>query len=131
MQQTLLIELRTEELPPKVLNNLGESFSRVIFDELAKLGFVSSGTEYQAFASPRRLAVRIPDVAAVQPEQQAERKGPAVSAGIYGWPMEDAARIAVSTVRAVLSSGVGSVELVRFVLFSDDALAAFRAAAGE
>jgi O-acetyl-ADP-ribose deacetylase (regulator of RNase III) len=56
---------------------------------------------------------------------------PAVSAGIYGWPMDDAARIAVSTVRAVLSSGVGSVELVRFVLFNDDALAAFRRAAGE
>ena len=56
---------------------------------------------------------------------------PAVSAGVYGWPMDDAARIAVSTVRAVLSSGVGSVELVRFVLFSDDALSAFRRAAGE
>ena len=56
---------------------------------------------------------------------------PAVSAGVYGWPMDDAARIAVSTVRAVLSSGVGSVELVRFVLFNDDALAAFRRAAGE
>lgn len=55
---------------------------------------------------------------------------PAVSAGVYGWPMEDAARIAVSTVRAVLSSGVGSVELVRFVLFDDDALTAFRTAAG-
>ncbi len=56
---------------------------------------------------------------------------PAVSAGVYGWPMDDAARIAVSTVRAVLSSGVGSVELVRFVLFTDDALSAFRRAAGE
>jgi O-acetyl-ADP-ribose deacetylase len=56
---------------------------------------------------------------------------PAVSAGVYGWPMDDAARIAVSTVRAVLSSGVGSVDRVRFVLFSDDALASFRAAAGE
>ncbi|MBO1740993.1 O-acetyl-ADP-ribose deacetylase [Leifsonia sp. TF02-11] len=56
---------------------------------------------------------------------------PAVSAGVYGWPMEDAARVAISTVRAVLSSGVGSVELVRFVLFSDDALSAFRTAAGE
>lgn len=56
---------------------------------------------------------------------------PAVSAGVYGWPMEDAARIAVSTVRAVLSSGVGSVERVRFVLFNDEALAAFRTAAGE
>lgn len=56
---------------------------------------------------------------------------PAVSAGAYGWPMDDAARIAVSTVRAVLSSGVGSVELVRFALVNDDALAAFRTAVGE
>jgi len=56
---------------------------------------------------------------------------PAISAGVYGWPMEDAARIAVSTVRAVLSSGVGSVEHVRFVLFSDEAFDAFREAAGE
>ena len=50
---------------------------------------------------------------------------PAVSAGIYGWPMPDAARIAVRTVR---ESGT-AVEQVRFVLFSPDALAAFEAAA--
>lgn len=56
---------------------------------------------------------------------------PAISAGIYGWPMDDAARIAISTVRAVLSSGVGSVEHVRFVLFSDAAVDAFRTASGE
>lgn len=56
---------------------------------------------------------------------------PAVSAGVYGWPMADAARVAVSTVRAVLSSGVGSVELVRFVLYNDEAYNAFRTAAGD
>ncbi len=56
---------------------------------------------------------------------------PAISAGIYGWPMDDAARTAVSTVRAVLAASIGPVELVRFVLFSDAALDAFRAAAGE
>jgi O-acetyl-ADP-ribose deacetylase (regulator of RNase III) len=56
---------------------------------------------------------------------------PAISAGVYGWPMDDAARIAVSTVRAVLAASFGPVEKVRFVLFSDEALAAFRAAAGE
>lgn len=49
---------------------------------------------------------------------------PAISAGIYGWPMPDAARIAVQTVR-----GSGTrVEQVRFVLFSRDALTAFEAA---
>ncbi|MET9435083.1 O-acetyl-ADP-ribose deacetylase [Streptomyces sp. NPDC006551] len=46
---------------------------------------------------------------------------PAVSAGIYGWPMEDAARIAVETVRATETS----VEEVRFVLFDDRAYEAF------
>jgi O-acetyl-ADP-ribose deacetylase (regulator of RNase III) len=56
---------------------------------------------------------------------------PAISAGVYGWPMDDAARIAVSTVRAVLAASISSVERVRFVLFSDAALQAFRAAAGE
>ena len=46
---------------------------------------------------------------------------PAVSAGIYGWPMDDAARIAVETVR---ESGT-AVEEVRFVLFDEKAYDAF------
>jgi O-acetyl-ADP-ribose deacetylase (regulator of RNase III) len=50
---------------------------------------------------------------------------PAVSAGIYGWPLDDAARIAVTT---VLAHTPGSVVQVRFVLFSDPVLAAFEAA---
>lgn len=49
---------------------------------------------------------------------------PAVSAGVYGWPMDDAARIAVDTVRAELGEH-GAPELVRFVLFSAAALTAF------
>ena len=52
---------------------------------------------------------------------------PAISAGIYGWPMDDAARQAVTAVRSASTS----VEEVRFVLFSDDALAAFQQAADE
>ena len=50
---------------------------------------------------------------------------PAVSAGIYGWPLPDAARIAVRTVR---EAGARVTE-ARFVLFSDEVLAAFEAAA--
>jgi O-acetyl-ADP-ribose deacetylase (regulator of RNase III) len=50
---------------------------------------------------------------------------PAISAGVYGWPIEDAARQAVAGVRAV---PVDHVQEVRFVLFSDEALAAFEAA---
>lgn len=49
---------------------------------------------------------------------------PAVSAGIYGWPVDDAARIAVTTV----ASTATKVEDVRFVLFTEDAYTAFEAA---
>ncbi|GAA1100786.1 O-acetyl-ADP-ribose deacetylase [Pseudonocardia alni] len=54
---------------------------------------------------------------------------PAVSAGVYGWPVADAARIAVATVREVAEAGTAVTE-VRFVLFSDDVLAAFETALG-
>jgi O-acetyl-ADP-ribose deacetylase (regulator of RNase III) len=50
---------------------------------------------------------------------------PAISAGIYGWPLDDAARQAVAGVRA---ADVQHVTEVRFVLFDDAALAAFQAA---
>jgi O-acetyl-ADP-ribose deacetylase len=50
---------------------------------------------------------------------------PAISAGIYGWPLDDAALQAVAGVRAVT---VEHVAEVRFVLFSDEALAAFEVA---
>jgi O-acetyl-ADP-ribose deacetylase len=53
---------------------------------------------------------------------------PAVSAGIYGWPVDDAARQAVAGVRSVEPEHVTEV---RFVLFDDVALAAFRAALAE
>jgi O-acetyl-ADP-ribose deacetylase (regulator of RNase III) len=48
---------------------------------------------------------------------------PAISAGIYRWPLDDAARIAVETVRGTRTA----VALVRFVLFDDKAYQAFRA----
>ncbi|MFI5981878.1 O-acetyl-ADP-ribose deacetylase [Streptomyces sp. NPDC051555] len=50
---------------------------------------------------------------------------PAISTGVYGWPMDDGARIALATVR---SAAGGSVEEVRFVLFDAQAYAAFEAA---
>ncbi|GAA3909162.1 O-acetyl-ADP-ribose deacetylase [Streptomyces gulbargensis] len=49
---------------------------------------------------------------------------PAISTGVYGWPMDDGARIAVETVR----SAATGVEEVRFVLFGAEAYAAFEAA---
>lgn len=54
---------------------------------------------------------------------------PAVSAGIYGWPLASAAEIAVEAVRSA-SATLGSVRLIRFVLFSTPVLDAFLAALG-
>lgn len=48
---------------------------------------------------------------------------PAVSAGVYAWPVDEVARVAVDAVRG--SQHLASVDLVRFVLFDDRALAAF------
>jgi O-acetyl-ADP-ribose deacetylase (regulator of RNase III) len=53
---------------------------------------------------------------------------PAVSAGVYGWPIDEVARIAVDAVR---STSVTSVTTVRFVLFSQAAYDAFEAALAE
>ena len=62
MNDSLLVELFTEELPPKALNKLGVSFASTLFEELVAAGFVAKTVEYRDFATPRRLAVLIPAV---------------------------------------------------------------------
>jgi len=76
--QDLLIELGTEELPPKALKKLSDAFSNGIVDGLKKAGFEIN--EVASFAAPRRLAVLIKNVAASQPDRNVERKGPALKA---------------------------------------------------
>lgn len=75
--QSLLIELGTEELPPKALPALAEAFARGIADGLAKRG-VAAGATHVLYA-PRRLAARIETVAAEQPAQKSEVFGPYVN----------------------------------------------------
>ena len=78
----LLIELGTEELPPKALDELSTAFLRGICDGLAKRGVVAELDLAHAYASPRRLAVHIPSVASAQPAQAIERRGPALNAAL-------------------------------------------------
>lgn len=80
MSQTLLIELLTEELPPKALNQLGNHFAQSIAEGLEKAQLIDSNPSWTAYASPRRLAVQVAHVKAVQEAQQIVKKGPAVSA---------------------------------------------------
>ena len=80
--KSLLIELGTEELPPKALDELSQAFLRGIVDGLAKRGIEAGLDEARGFCTPRRLAVHVPAVAATQPEQHVERRGPAVNAAL-------------------------------------------------
>ena len=56
---------------------------------------------------------------------------PSISTGVYRYPLNQAASIAVKTVRDFCSQNPGKIEAVRFVLFNEDALAAYEKAAGE
>jgi glycyl-tRNA synthetase beta chain len=80
--KSLLIELGTEELPPKALDELGASFLRNICDGLSKRGIAALLEEAKLYVTPRRLAVHIPGVAIAQPEQSFERRGPAANAAM-------------------------------------------------
>jgi glycyl-tRNA synthetase beta chain len=78
----LLIEIGTEELPPKALDELAAAFARGICDGLEKRGIAINAENAKTYNSPRRLAVLIPAVAETQPDQAIERRGPAVNAGL-------------------------------------------------
>ncbi|MGB4883353.1 MAG: glycine--tRNA ligase subunit beta [Neisseria sp.] len=82
MTQTLLIELRTEELPPKALNNLGNSLAAAVVESLAKEQLLDGEPQYHVYATPRRLAMMVKNVKAVQADQHVVRKGPSVTAGM-------------------------------------------------
>jgi len=82
MNNSLLIELRTEELPPKSLKALSESFASSVFAALKEQAFASAESVCTPYATPRRLALMITDVAAQQPDRIIEKKGPAVASGI-------------------------------------------------
>ncbi|MEA1080182.1 glycine--tRNA ligase subunit beta [Marinobacter qingdaonensis] len=76
--QDFLVELGTEELPPKALKPLSDAFTRGISQGLTDAG-IAFGT-VETFAAPRRLAVRVRDLADAQPDKPVEKRGPAVKA---------------------------------------------------
>ena len=71
---TLLVELVTEELPPKALKRLGEAFAHRILAELRQRGFLDGESATKAYATPRRLAVSITRVRPVAPDTNVEDK---------------------------------------------------------
>ncbi|MEO0048103.1 MAG: hypothetical protein RLZZ410_1062 [Pseudomonadota bacterium] len=83
-QAPLLLELFTEELPPKALKKLGQSFSDGISQSLKSQGLLSDTSVTTSFATPRRLAVHISDVLGKAPNRRAQEKLLPVSIALDG-----------------------------------------------
>ena len=80
--KNLLVELLVEELPPKALKKLGESFAESIKASLRAQGLMAKEGAVTAYASPRRLAVHVADVAAQAEEKLISQKLMPVAVGL-------------------------------------------------
>jgi glycyl-tRNA synthetase beta chain len=72
--KNLLVELFVEELPPKALNKLGESFANVLFESLKAQGLTLENAKVTAFATPRRLAAYVMYVKDKADDKQVSQK---------------------------------------------------------
>jgi glycyl-tRNA synthetase beta chain len=79
-EAALLVELLTEELPPKSLRELSEAFAAKLFLELKKDRFLEDGSAVTAYATPRRLAMRITRTKERSPDTERDVQGPPVTA---------------------------------------------------
>ncbi|NLJ92804.1 MAG: glycine--tRNA ligase subunit beta, partial [Aeromonadales bacterium] len=77
-EQNFLVELGTEELPPKALRSLGTAFADNLKQELIKADLPFANVHW--YAAPRRLAVYVTNLADAQADKQVEKRGPAVQA---------------------------------------------------
>ena len=78
----LLVELFVEELPPKVLQKLGDAFANTLFEQLKAQGLTSSDSRVTAYASPRRLAAHITEVLSQAPDKAVSQKLMPVTVGL-------------------------------------------------
>jgi len=107
--KSLLVELLVEELPPKALKILGDTFAEAVWLRLADLALVGRGQEVALgktlipFASPRRLAVWIAEAFPQAPEQPVHQKLMPVSVGL-----DSSGRATPALLKKLASIGVGA-----------------------
>ena len=77
-RRDFLVEVGTEELPPKTLSQLEAAFATAIISQLDQL-LVKHGS-YESFSTPRRLAVLVKRLHTRQPDQALVRRGPPLRA---------------------------------------------------
>ncbi|MDP2380947.1 MAG: glycine--tRNA ligase subunit beta [Pseudohongiella sp.] len=82
MSKNLLVELLVEELPPKSLKQLGVSFAQLLADSLKAQGLIAHDATITPYATPRRLAVHIVNVAAEAADQAVTQKLMPVKVGL-------------------------------------------------
>jgi len=82
MTASLLVELLTEELPPKALRHLGYAFADALVANVRADGFAPADGTFTVFATPRRLGVLVRNVADKAPDREEVAKGPSVKAGL-------------------------------------------------
>src|SRR5262245_44932320 len=82
VMDTLLVELLTEELPPKALARLGQTFGDTLTKALAQDDFLGPNSASRWFATPRRLAAQVTNVRDVAPDKSVEVAGPSVKVGL-------------------------------------------------
>ncbi|MEE8481992.1 MAG: glycine--tRNA ligase subunit beta, partial [Acidiferrobacterales bacterium] len=80
LHDDLLIELGTEELPPKALKRLSNALGEHFIVGLKEAGLLTEKSTSQNFATPRRLAVSVSAVLLRQPDREIDRRGPALQA---------------------------------------------------
>ena len=76
--ENLLVEIGTEELPPKALRKLAEAFAANLTAELETLELGHEGVSW--YASPRRLGLQVKALEAKQQDKEVEKRGPATKA---------------------------------------------------
>ncbi|GAA3598520.1 glycine--tRNA ligase subunit beta [Gibbsiella greigii] len=76
-QQTFLVEIGTEELPPKALRSLAEAFAANFTAELDNASLEHGAVIW--FAAPRRLALKVANLSAAQADRTVEKRGPAIA----------------------------------------------------
>jgi glycyl-tRNA synthetase beta chain len=80
--ENLLLELFLEELPPKALKKLGDAFAGVLFEQLQAQGLAAADSVLTAYASPRRLAAHVTQVAAQATDKAVSQKLMPLSVGL-------------------------------------------------
>ncbi len=79
---SLLVELLTEELPPKALKRLSETFASTLVEDLRRDDFLGADSVVESFATPRRFAVVITHVRERAPDRPVDQSGPSVKVGL-------------------------------------------------